>query len=156
MFIVGFAKESQLPIKRVLVKPVPSRTPDGLLRVHGTVEFVLEMSEWIGKLRAFVVDLEGTDFNIVLGMGWDLQFTVETNTGTKHICRLQTTPELQDFNIDNPKIQVEFNLISFDEPEKDFRKEQLSNRVEDKVYTVLYHVHPLGPEKLKRNRRMHR
>jgi hypothetical protein len=46
--------------------------------------------------------------------------------------------------------------MSFDEMEKYFRKEQSSNRVEDKVHTVLYYVRTLGPEKLKRNRRMHR
>jgi hypothetical protein len=87
------------------------------LRVHGTVEFVLDMSEWRGKVRAFVVDLAGTDFDVVLGMEWfqewnpqadwrDLEFTVETNTGTKHIRRLQTTPELQEFDINNPEIQA--------------------------------------------------
>jgi len=109
------------------------------------------------EVRAFVVDLEGTDFDIVLGMEWDLEFTIEMNTGTKHIRRLQTTPELQDFDIVIPrsKPQPEFNLMSFDELEKDFRKEQSSDRVEDKVQTVLDYVRPLGPEKLKCNRRMH-
>jgi hypothetical protein len=53
----------------------------------------------------------------VLGMEWfqewnpqadwrDLEFTVKTNTGTKHIRRLQTTPELQEFDIDNPEIRA--------------------------------------------------
>ena len=93
------------------------------------------------KVRAFVVDLEGTDFDVVLGMEWfqewnpqadwrDLEFTVETNTGTKHIRPLQTPPELQDFDIDHPEIQAEFNLMSFDELEKYFRKEQSSKRLE--------------------------
>jgi len=146
---LAYATRSQLSIKRVPVTPV--RTPNGLLQVHGTVEFVLEMSEWRGKVKAFVLDLEGTDFDVVLGMEWfqewnpkadwrNLEFTVETNTGTKHIRRLQTTPELRDFDIDNPEIQAEFNLMSFDELEKYFKKEQLSKKAKDKVQMILYYV----------------
>src|SRR5271154_3333282 len=60
----------------------------------------------------------------VLGMEWfqewnpqadwrDLEFTVKTNTGTKHIRRLQTTPELQEFDIDNPEIRA-CNVLTYD------------------------------------------
>ena len=41
--------------------------PNGLVQVYGTVELVLEMSEWRGKIQAFIVDLGGTDFDVVLG-----------------------------------------------------------------------------------------
>ena len=54
----------------------------------------------------------------------------------KHIHCLQSTPELQDFDVDNPEIQAEFNLM----------KEQSSNRVEDQVRTILYFVCPSDPD----------
>ena len=151
-----YAKRSQLSINRLApIKPIC--TPNGLLRVYGTVEFILEMSEWRGKIQAFVVDLEGTDFDVVLGLEWfqewnpqadwrDLKFTIETNTGMKHIRCLQSMPELHDFDVDSLEIQAEFNLMSFDELEKYFRKEQSSHRVEDEVRTILYYVRPSDPE----------
>ena len=39
------------------------------MRVHGITEFELEMSEWKGKVRALVLELQA-DFDVVLGMEW--------------------------------------------------------------------------------------
>jgi hypothetical protein len=40
------------------------------------------------------------------------------NTGTKRIHSLLTTQRLQDFDVCNPKIQAEFNLMEYKELEK--------------------------------------
>jgi hypothetical protein len=124
------------------------RTPGGLLRVHGNAEFVLEIAEWRDKVEAIVLDLEGAYFDVVLGMEWfqecnpqadwkDLEFSIERNTRTKGIHSLLTTQILQDFDVDNPEIQAEFNLMGYEEPEKYLRKESKSKKNEEQVQTVL-------------------
>ena len=68
------------------------------MRVYGTVEFELQMSEWRGKIKPTVLDMH-SNFDIVLGMEWilewepmpnwkKLEFTVQTSTGTNRIRRL--------------------------------------------------------------------
>jgi len=76
---------------------------------------VLEIVEWRVKVEAIVLDLAGADFDVVLpGMEWfqewdpqvdwkDLEFSIETNTGTKRIHSLLTTQRLQDFDIDKSR-----------------------------------------------------
>src|SRR5437773_9304930 len=76
------------------------------MKIYGTTEFDLEMSEWKGKVRAWVLDIQA-NFDIVLGMEWHrewepipnwkkLEFTVETKQGTKRIRRLPDTQDLQE------------------------------------------------------------
>lgn len=137
---LSYAKRSQIPIKRVPPKTI--RTPGGLLRLHGNAEFVLGIAEWRDKVEAIVLDLEGAGFDIVLGMEWfqernpqadwrDLEFSIETNTGTNPIHSLLTIRRLQDFDIDNSEIQAEFNLRGYEELGKYLRKESTSKKNED-------------------------
>ena len=103
--------------------------PNGqVMRVYGTVEFTMDMSEWNGTIKATVLDMHA-DFDVVLGMEWilewdprpewkKLEFTVETTLGTKRIRRLPTMPKAQDLEDLADKIKAEFNLMS----EKDVKK----------------------------------
>src|SRR5437762_492907 len=91
--------------------------PDGnSMRKIGTVEFELQISEWKGMVKAFVLDLK-SDFDVVLGMEWhqewdpiphwkELEFTVETDKGPK---RLKRIPPVHC--IDLEEVKDEFDLI---------------------------------------------
>src|SRR5438477_7765785 len=48
--------------------------PNGqVMRVYGTVEFTMDMSEWNGTIKATVLDMH-VDFDVVLGMEWFLEW----------------------------------------------------------------------------------
>jgi hypothetical protein len=102
---------------------------------------VLEIAEWRVKVEAIVLDLEGTDFDVVF-WGWNgFQSGIHR---TKRIhCQL-TTPKLQDFDIDNPEIQADFNLIGYDKLEEHLRNKLKKD--EDQVQTGLYFVRLSHPE----------
>jgi hypothetical protein len=74
----------------------------------------------------------------------DLEFSIGTDAWTKRIhCQL-TTPKLQDFDIDNPEIQADFNLIGYDKLEEHLRNKLKKD--EDQVQTGLYFVRLSHPE----------
>ena len=100
------------------------------MRVYGTTEFILQMSEWKGKVTAVVLDIQA-DFDIVLGMSWidewdpmpnwrKREFKVETTEGTKRIRSISTgTPDLEPLD----EIATdEFNFLSQRELKKAFKK----------------------------------
>ena len=101
------------------------------MRVHGITEFELEMSEWKGKVRALVLELQA-DFDVVLGMEWHqewepvpnwkkLEFTVETTQGTKRIRRLPGAPEFKKLE----EIEHDLDLMSEKELEKEVKGGQV-------------------------------
>ena len=94
------------------------KLPNGnFMRKIGTVELELQISEWKGMAKAFVLDLK-SDFDVVLGMEWhqeweriphwkELEFTVETDQGPKRLKRISPV-----HRIDLEEVEHEFNLIS--------------------------------------------
>ena len=100
------------------------------MRVYGTTEFILQMSEWKGKVAAVVLDIQA-DFDIVLGMSWidewdpmpnwrKREFKVETSEGTKRIRSISTgTPDLEPLE---EIAKEEFNFMSEKEVKKAFKK----------------------------------
>ena len=127
----GYAKRAQLPIHSSPVKVV--RLPNGQkMQVYGAMEIELEMSEWKGKVRAWVLDMHN-DFDIILGLQWfmewepeikwkTLELTVETTTGKKRIRRLPTTGDVHEIQPLSDEDKAEFNLISERELKRIFKK----------------------------------
>ena len=80
----------ELPDSKKMMVTLPNGNS---MRKIGTVELELQISEWKGMVKAFVLDLK-SDFDVVLGMEWhqewepiphwkELEFTVETDQGPK-------------------------------------------------------------------------
>src|SRR5436190_13496242 len=100
------------------------------MRIYGATEFILQMSEWKGKVTAIVLDIQA-DFDIVLGMSWidewdpipnwkKREFKVETSEGTKRIRSISTgTPDLEPLE---QIINDEFNLMTEREVKKALKK----------------------------------
>ena len=140
---LSYAKRARLRIQGFVEEPKPIHLPNGqVMKIYGTTEFDLEMSEWKGKVRAWVLDIQA-NFDIVLGMEWHrewepipnwkkLEFTVETKQGTKRIRRLPDTPDLQEIEDISDEVKQEFNLISVEELEKEVK----GARVEFTLYFV--------------------
>ena len=137
-----YAKRAKLQIHNSPIKVVD--LPNGQkMQVYGAVELELSMSEWKGKVHAWVLDMHN-DFDIVLGLQWfqewepeinwkTLELTVETTTGKKHIRRLPTIGNVEDIEPVSDVDIAEFNLISERELKRIFKKG-------DKVQSVLYFV----------------
>jgi aspartyl protease/zinc knuckle protein len=66
---LAYAKRARLRIQELSdMSSKPIRLPNGQrMKVYGTTEFELEISEWRGKVQATVLDLQA-DFDVVLGM----------------------------------------------------------------------------------------
>jgi len=103
------------------------------------VELELQISEWKGLVKAFVLDLK-SDFDVVLGMEWhqewdpiphwkELEFTVETDKGPK---RLKRIPPVQCIDLEEID---EFNLISEGELDSLFKE---CRKAKEDVKMVLY------------------
>ena len=150
-------KQIGLPINSSPIDVV--NLPNGqVMRVYGTVEFEMDMSEWRDKIKATILDMHA-DFNVVLGMEWilewdprpdwkKLEFTVETSTGTKRIRRLPTMSEVQVLaNLIIDEVKAEFNLISEKELKKALKKKSEAEYV---LYfareEVQEHLNSIGSE----------
>ncbi len=118
---LSYAKRARLRIQGFVEEPKPIHLPNGqVMKIYGTTEFDLEMSEWKGKVRAWVLDIQA-NFDIVLGMEWHrewepipnwkkLEFTVETKQGTK---RIRHTPDVMDTWCGLPHVDAGFPCDCF-------------------------------------------
>jgi len=62
-----YAKRARLRIQELSDKPNLVRLPNGQqMKVYGTTKFDLKISEWRGKVKAKVLELEA-DLDVVLG-----------------------------------------------------------------------------------------
>ena len=104
----------ELPDSKKMMVTLPNGNS---MRKIGTVELELQISEWKGMVKAFVLDLK-SDFDVVLGMEWhqewdpiphwkELEFTVETDQGPKRLERIAPV-----HCIDLEEVKHEFNIIS--------------------------------------------
>ena len=93
---LSYARRAGLRICQAEIGPNTVRLPNRhIMKVCGTTEFVLQISEWKGTVQAVVLDMD-SEFDIVLGLSWfrqwkpvpdwdTLEFTIETTDGPKMI-----------------------------------------------------------------------
>jgi hypothetical protein len=127
---LSYARRAGLRICQAEVGPNTVRLPNRhTMKVCGTTEFVLQMSEWKGTVQAVVLDMQ-SDFDIVLGLSWfrqwklvpdwdTLEFTIETTDGPKTIRRLPELSTSHELSLDE---YDEFNLITEKELKRELKK----------------------------------